>query len=219
MCWTRLAGNTGRKKSPKIRHVGTIVQLCRAISWQLRHMSTIWKKLVKQQYLLHMLSQYREFGAQQLRFHWRVWGTPANFNGFRVWASLLHGRRSTEVNQTLHDVWTSPGLVHYMYILGAIAIAAFCSVQNSPCVQVLRSPTLAALLHGTWEVGVRQTAAFSRGRHLYSVGRPSRWASANILVFTARRNARIASAVLATAIPSVCPSVCHTLVLCQNDGT
>ena len=28
------------------------------------------------------------------------------------------------------------------------------------------------------------------------------------LVFTARRNARIASAVLAMAIPSVCPSVC-----------
>ena len=35
-------------------------------------------------------------------------------------------------------------------------------------------------------------------------------------VFTARR---IASAVLATAIPSVCPSVRHTPVLCQNDGT
>ena len=31
--------------------------------------------------------------------------------------------------------------------------------------------------------------------------------------------ARIASGVLATAIPSVCLSVCHTPVLCQNDGT
>jgi len=49
------------------------------------------------------------------------------------------------------------------------------------------------------------------------------------LIFTARamlaiaRNARIASAVLATPIPCVClsvrPSVCHTPVLCQNDGT
>ena len=46
-------------------------------------------------------------------------------------------------------------------------------------------------------------------------------------MFTARRNARIASAVLATAIPSVCqsvrlsvcPSVCHTQILCQNDST
>jgi len=33
-----------------------------------------------------------------------VWGTPANFNGVCVLASLLHRRRSTEVNKTLHDV-------------------------------------------------------------------------------------------------------------------
>ena len=39
------------------------------------------------------------------------------------------------------------------------------------------------------------------------------------LIFTACRNARIASAVLATAIPSVRPSVHHTPVLYQNDGT
>ena len=37
--------------------------------------------------------------------------------------------------------------------------------------------------------------------------------------FYSARNARIASAVLATAIPSVRPSVRHTPVLCQNDGT
>jgi len=54
-----------------------------------------------------------------------VWGTPRNFNGFRV---------------------------------------------------------LAALLHGTLAVGVSQTAALNRGRHLYSAGRPSRWALAHILV-------------------------------------
>jgi len=35
---------------------------------------------------------------------WRVWGAPANFKQFRVLASLLHRRRPTEVNQTLHDV-------------------------------------------------------------------------------------------------------------------
>jgi len=48
---------TGRKKSPKVaknRHLGTIAQLCRAISSQRRHVSTIGKKLVKQQYLLYM---------------------------------------------------------------------------------------------------------------------------------------------------------------------
>jgi len=32
---------------------------------------------------------------------------------------------------------------------------------------------LAALLHGTLVVGVNQTAALNRGRHLYSAGRPT----------------------------------------------
>jgi len=41
-----------------------------------------------------------------------VWGTLANFNGFRVLASLLQRRRSTEANQTLHDVWPSHALGH-----------------------------------------------------------------------------------------------------------
>ena len=54
------------------------------------------------------------------------------------------------------------------------------------------------------------------------------YVQADYLIFTAlARNASIASAVLATAIPSVRLSVCpsvrlsvrHTLVLCQNDGT
>ena len=60
MCCARLAANTGRKKSPKSRHLGTIAQLCRTISSQLRHVSTIGKKLVKQQYLLHTSQQYGE---------------------------------------------------------------------------------------------------------------------------------------------------------------
>jgi len=42
---------------------------------------------------------------------------------------------------------------------------------------------LAALLHGTLVVGVSQTAAFNRGRHLYSAGRPSGWALAHISSF------------------------------------
>jgi len=42
---------------------------------------------------------------------------------------------------------------------------------------------LAALLHGSLVVVVRPNfAAWNRGRHLYSPGRPSRWASAHILV-------------------------------------
>ena len=42
----------------KNRHLRTIAELCLAISSQLRHVSTIGKKTVKQQHLLHMFSQY-----------------------------------------------------------------------------------------------------------------------------------------------------------------
>jgi len=44
-----------------------------------------------------------------------VWDIPANFNGFRVLASLLQRRRSMEASQTLHNVWPLPGLVDYIY--------------------------------------------------------------------------------------------------------
>ena len=71
--------------------LGTIAQLCRAISSQLRHVSTIGKKPVKQQYVLQMSSQYAELQPLAAEIGLPVWGTPANFNGFRVLASLLHG--------------------------------------------------------------------------------------------------------------------------------
>jgi len=98
------------------------------------------------------------FGLLKAEVCWRVWGTPANFNGFHVLASLLHRRRTTEVNQTLHDVWPPPGLVHYIYILGGCCpLTEFWQLQNLLCVQVLRSPTVAALLHRTRAVGVSQS--------------------------------------------------------------
>ena len=71
------------------------------------------------------------FGPLAAEICWRVWGTPCNFNGFRV---------------------------------------------------------LAALLHDTPVMGVSQTAALKRRRHLYSAGRPSRWASAHILVLICLNN-------------------------------
>jgi len=49
------------------------------------------KKLVKQQYLLHMSLQYGALGPVAAEILSLVWGTPANFNGFRVLAALLHG--------------------------------------------------------------------------------------------------------------------------------
>jgi len=60
VCCTQLAANAGPKKLLKIRHLGTIAQLCQTTSSQLRHVSTIGKKLVKQQCLPHISSQYGE---------------------------------------------------------------------------------------------------------------------------------------------------------------
>jgi len=97
-----------------------------------------------------------------------VWGTPANFNRFRVLASLLQRRRSQEANQTLQDVWPSPGLVHHVYIFGGSCIVTeFCQVQSSLCVQNLRSAILTAWLHSTPVVGVSQTLRRSAERATY----------------------------------------------------
>jgi len=60
----------------------------------------------------HNMVNFSPLAAQ---IGWRVWGTTAKFNGFRLLASLLHRHRSTEVNQTSLNVWPSPGLVHYMH--------------------------------------------------------------------------------------------------------
>jgi len=89
---------------------------------------------------------------------WRVRGTPANINGFRVLPSLLQRRRSPEANQTLYDVWPSPWLLQYIFVFGgSCPLTKFCPVQNSLYVQVLRSYILAASLHGTPAAGASQT--------------------------------------------------------------
>ena len=109
-----------------MRHLRTIAQFCRSISSQVRHISKIGKNLLSSNMPSRCSHNMVNFGPLAAEICWRVWGTPANFNGFRV---------------------------------------------------------LAVLLHGTLVVGVSQTAALNRGRHLYSAERPSRWASAHILVF------------------------------------
>ena len=102
MCCTRLDENTGRKKSHKIRHLGTIAQVYLAISSQRRHVSTIGKKLVKQQYLPHMSIQHGDCGLLAAETGSLVRGTPANFDGFRVLEeALLHGTLVVGVSQTL----------------------------------------------------------------------------------------------------------------------
>jgi len=90
-----------RQKSQSGHHRTTLS----GISSQLRHVLTIGKKLVKQQYLLHMSSQYGELrptSGWDLLANLR---TPANFDACRVLAELLHGTLVVGVSQTLRR-WT-----------------------------------------------------------------------------------------------------------------
>jgi len=117
----------------KIRHLGTIAQPCRAVSSQLRHVSTIGRKLLNSNISSTCLHNIANFGLLEAKIVLGVWGTLANFNGFRVFASLLWRRRSLEANQTLHYVWPSLGLVHYIYIYifgGSCPLMEFCHEQN-----------------------------------------------------------------------------------------
>ena len=105
--------------------------------------------------------------------------------------SLLHRRRATEGNQTARYLAVSwAGTLCTFW--ESWPLMEFCTVQNSLCVQVLCSPILAALLHDTRAVGVSKTLRLATRKgitelsllicDLYSAGRPSRCASAHILV-------------------------------------
>jgi len=102
MCCMGLAGNTGRKN----RHLRNLrTNLSGYIFANKACIDNRKKKLVKQQYLVHMCPQYGisvgEFGApQQIS------------TGFASWlcycSEVVHWRPTT----LLHDVWPSSGLVH-----------------------------------------------------------------------------------------------------------
>jgi len=101
-CCTRLAENTGRKKVAKNRHLCTIAQLCRAISSQLRHVSTtIGKSLLSSNMSSRCPHNIVNFGPLAAEIGLPVWCTPANFNGFRDFPALLHGSQVVSVSQTL----------------------------------------------------------------------------------------------------------------------
>jgi len=79
--------------------------------------------------------------------------------------------------------WAGTLYIHFQGLLPQnFAWCKIRVVQNLLYIPVLCSSILAALLPGTPVVGISQTAALRRGRHLYSAGRPSRWPLAHILV-------------------------------------
>ena len=135
------------------------------------------------------------FGPLTAEIGLGVRGTPANFKGFRVLPSSLQRRRSPEANQAVHDVWPSPGLVHYIYIFrSSCTLTEFRPVHR--CNIHFTSKSCVLLYWQRYCTALQQRASaklcgvvqgmelrnFRRWRHLYSARRPSRWASAHILV-------------------------------------
>jgi len=122
------------------------------------------------------------FGPLTAEIHSGVWGIPANFNGFSrlgfVTAATSLTGGQPNFARCLAVSWAG---TLYIQLRGLLPLTEFCPVQNSLYVQVLRSPILAALLHGIPALGISQTLRcgkgmelrnFRRGRHLYSAGRP-----------------------------------------------
>jgi len=183
MCCMRLTGNTGRKNYAKNRHLCTIAQLCWAISSQLRHVSTIGKNLLNSNIFSRCLHHMVNFGPLTVKIGWRVWGTPSNFNGVCVFASLLQTALTGGqpiLARCLAISWAGTLFIH---LWGSCPLTEFCQVQNSLCIQVLHS-ILAALLHGTRAAGISQNLCHATRNEIteLSAGRPLRCASAHILV-------------------------------------
>jgi len=103
-------------------------------------------------------------------------GHPSKFQrvsrlGFVTAATSINGSQPNFA-QYLAVSWAATLYIHFWRLLphnGILPGAKF-TLRPSLC-----CPILSALLHGT------RIVALSRGRHLYSAGRPSRWASAHIL--------------------------------------
>jgi len=64
-------------------------------------MSTIEKKLLSSNISSTRFHNMVNFGPLAAQIGPVVWGTAANFNGFRVLAALLHGTPALDVSQTL----------------------------------------------------------------------------------------------------------------------
>jgi len=98
------------KKSPYGHHLSTLSGYIFAIKARIDNR----RKLIKQQYLLHIFPQYGELGPLVAEIGLVVWGTPANFNGFRILAALLYGTSVLGVSQTLRALNRG----RYLYLAG-----------------------------------------------------------------------------------------------------
>jgi len=88
MCCTRLAGNTGHKKSPFWHHRTTLSGYIFGSKACIDHRKI---NFLNSNTPFICRDNMVNFDLLTAEICWRVWGTPANFNGFLVLAALLHG--------------------------------------------------------------------------------------------------------------------------------
>jgi len=109
-----------------------------------------------------------------------VSGTPTNFNGFRVLASLLQRHRSPDVNQTLHDVrlWA---VVPNRILPGAkftlrpsLGFSSIGRVTARHCMEQCASVKLCGVVQGM-DLPLAPRHFEHRAQPIFR-GRPSRWA-------------------------------------------
>ena len=132
MSCRRLAGNARPKKIAKNHHLRTIAQVCRAMSLQLRHVSTIGKKPIKQQYLLHMPSQYGELRSTNGWDRLAGLGHPSKFQrvsrlAFVTAATSFTGGQPNFV-RCLAVSWACT--LCYTFLGGFCLPTEFCQVQT-----------------------------------------------------------------------------------------
>jgi len=97
MCCTRLPENTGCKKSPSVHHRTTLSGYIFGTKAYVDNRKNVLNSNTFSTCPANMVN----FGLLTAEIRWRVWGTPANFNGFRILAALLHGTLVVDVSQTL----------------------------------------------------------------------------------------------------------------------
>jgi len=103
---------------------------------QLRHISKMGKSLLNSNMSSTRAYNMVNFGPLTAEIGWGVWGTLANFNGFRVLASYCSDvaqRRPKKLCTMFGRLlgWADTLHIHFR---GFLPLSEFCQVQNSLCI-------------------------------------------------------------------------------------
>jgi len=131
MCCTRLAGNTEQKKSPSVHHHTTLSGYIFATKARIHN---FLKNLLNSNVSPTCPDNMVNFSLLTAEICWRVWGTPANFSGFRVLAALLHGRHSSGGRQ---PTFAALNRGRHLYLAGRPSRWALAHILVFVCISLI----------------------------------------------------------------------------------